>query len=160
MDSEEKIIIAFIFNRSGKTGLPEAEFYLPLAMELGWLSTKEAQEFVKNALKQGLLVRKDELLQPNFSVTNVTIPLGFSPSKQLFTKTSEAHPERTLLQKIIDHICETTHQSHHEIEQEIATEEKEKNILPEVAAVIIAVKHHVDITEWYTDVDYALFQRK
>ena len=160
MDSEAKIIIAFIFNRSGKTGLTEAEFYLPLSIELGWLSTKEAQELAKNALKQGLLVRKDGLLQPNFSVASVTIPLGFSPSKQLFTETSDGHPEKTLLQKIIDRICERTHQSHHEIEQEISAEEREKNIFPEIAAVIIAIKHQVDITEWYTDVDHALFQRK
>jgi hypothetical protein len=160
MASEAEIIIAFIFNRSGKTGLTEAEFYLPLSMELGWLSTKEAQAFVKNALKQGLLVKKDGMLQPNFSVAHVTIPLGFAPSKQLFTQTPEAYPEQTLLQKIINRISEQTRQPLQEIEQEIATEEREKNILPEVAAVIIAIKHQVDITEWYTDVDQALFQRK
>jgi hypothetical protein len=35
MESEAKIILAFLFNRSGKTVLSEAELYLPLSMELG-----------------------------------------------------------------------------------------------------------------------------
>ncbi|PNX48742.1 MAG: hypothetical protein BV459_01725, partial [Thermoplasmata archaeon M11B2D] len=76
MNSEAEIVIAFLFNRSGKTTLTEAELYLSLSMELGWLSTKEAQEFVKYALTQGLLVRKNEEMAPSFPIEKTTIPLG------------------------------------------------------------------------------------
>lgn len=160
MDVEAKIIIAFIFNRSGKTELTEAEFYLPLSMELGWLSSKEAQEFVKTALKQALLVKKDGMLQPNFQLDTIIIPLGFTPSKQLFSETTGEQLEKPLLQRIIDRICAQTHQAYHEIQQEIASEEKEKTISPEVAAVYVALKYHVDVAEWYPDIEQSIFQRK
>ena len=52
MNSEAKIMIAFLFNRSGKNELKDSEIYLPLSMELGWLSAKESQEFIKYAIKQ------------------------------------------------------------------------------------------------------------
>jgi hypothetical protein len=77
MDSEAKIILAFLFNRSGKTLLSEAELYLPLSMELGWLSSKESQQFVKYVLKKELLVRKEGMLSPNFSLDDIKIPVGF-----------------------------------------------------------------------------------
>ena len=64
MDAEAKIIIAFLYNRSGKTALKESELYLPLAMELGWFTTKEAHEFVTDAINQELLVKKEGLLHP------------------------------------------------------------------------------------------------
>jgi hypothetical protein len=92
MESEAKIIIAFLFNRSGKTLLKDSELYLPLSMELGWLSTKESQEFVKYAVTQGLLVKKEELLQPNFPLEKIVIPLGFTPSKRLFSEKTEEQP--------------------------------------------------------------------
>ena len=86
MDPEAKIIIAFLFNRSGKTELKDSEFYLPLSMELGWLSVKESQEFIKYAIERELLIKKDDLLRPNFPFEKIIIPLGFATSKKLFSE--------------------------------------------------------------------------
>ena len=84
MDSEAKIIIAFLFNRSGKKELRDAELYLPLSMELAWFSTKESQEFVKSVIEQGLLTKKDGMLIPTFALDDIKIPVGFIPSKRFF----------------------------------------------------------------------------
>ena len=84
MNSEEEIIIAFLFKRSGKNELKESEIYLPLALELGWFSSQQASNFVKHALGKKLLVKKRDLISPNFDIEKTKIPVGFYPSKTSF----------------------------------------------------------------------------
>jgi hypothetical protein len=158
MDSEVKIIIAFLFNRSGKTGLKDAELYLPLSMELGWLSTRDSQEFVKYAIKQGLLVKKEGLLHPNFPLEKIIIPLGFTPSKKLFSEKTAEQKEENIIEEIATQISTQTNHSQKEILEEIKQEEKEKNLLPEVAALYVARKHGIDSTDWYDAVEQTLIK--
>jgi len=158
MDSEVKIIIAFLFNRSGKTGLKDAELYLPLSMELGWLSTRESQEFVKYAIKQGLLVKKEGLLHPNFPLEKIIIPLGFTPSKKLFSEKTAEQKEENIIEEIATQISTQTNHSQKEILEEIKQEEKEKNLLPEVAALYVARKYGIDNTDWYDAVEKTLIK--
>jgi len=156
MDSEAKIIIAFLFNRSGKTELKESELYLPLSMELGWLSTKESQEFVKYAIKQGLLVRKEEMVLPSFPLETIAIPVGFTPSKRLFSEEKE-DSQGSIQDRIVTYICTQTGQSRTRILGEISQEEKEKRLLPEVAALYIARRYGVDTREWHDTVGIKFF---
>jgi hypothetical protein len=158
MESEAKIILAFLFNRSGKTKLTEAELYLPLSMELGWFSTKEAQQFVKYAMKKGLLVRTEGLLSPNFPLDTIKIPVGFTPSKKIFSETTEEPKGKEIIEEIIAQIVEHTHRDKTEIFGEITREEKEKNLLPEVAALFVARKYGVDASMWYALVELAMFK--
>jgi hypothetical protein len=155
MDSEAKIIIAFLFNRSGKTELKEFELYLPLSMELGWLSTKESQEFVKYAIKQGLLVRKEGMVLPSFSLENIAIPVGFTPSKRLFSE-EKGYPQESVIDSVITRICTQTNQSRTRILEEISQEEKEKHLLPEIAALYIARRYGVDTREWHDAIEIKL----
>jgi hypothetical protein len=156
MESEAKIILAFLFNRSGKTMLTEAELYLPLSMELGWFSAKEAQEFIIQALNQNLLRKEGKLLHPNFPVDRITIPVGFTPSKKLPQEKKPEHKEESLMDSIVFHICEKTKQDQKDVEEEIHQEAKEKNILPEVAALAVAWRHGVAIAEWLDAVETTL----
>jgi hypothetical protein len=158
MDSEAKIIIAFLFNRSGKTELKDSELYLPLSMELGWLSTKESQEFINNTIKQELLIRKDGFLQPNFPLEKITIPLGFTPSKKLFSEKTDEVKAENIIDEIVIQIRSLTNHSHREILEEIKQEQKEKNLLLEVAALYVARKYCVDITDWYNSVEKILIK--
>jgi hypothetical protein len=158
MGSEAKIVIAFLFNRSGKTGLKDAELYLPLSMELGWLSSKESQEFVKYAIKHDLLVRKEGLLYPNFPFKQITIPVGFAPSKGLFSEETTEQKEENIIDGIVTQISTQTNQSKSEILDEIRHEEKEKNLLPEVVALYVAKKHGVDIADWCNAVEKILIK--
>ncbi len=158
MDSEAKIIIAFLFNRSGKTKLKESELYLPISMDLGWLSTKESQEFVKTALKQGLLVKKEGLVQPNFPVESIIIPVGFTPSKRLFTEEAPQRLTENIRDVIISEIGKKTHRSNRELLEEITKEANEKNLLPEVAALYIARKYNIDIAAWIDPIETILLK--
>lgn len=160
MESEAKIIIAFLFNRSGKTALTESELYLPLSMELGWLSTKEAQGFVKSAIQQGLLVKQDGRIQPNFPVEKIIIPLNFVPSKKLFCETIGQEQGQPLITRIIARICAETSLKQQDIEEEITKEGREKNILAEVAGLYVARKYNVDVRELLTEVEHGIFREK
>jgi hypothetical protein len=153
MDSEAKIILAFVFNRSGKTNLKETELYLPLSMELGWFSTKEAQQFLAYALKKGLLVKKDELLSLNFPLDAVKIPVGFTPSKKTFDDTTNDRKETNIVMDIVMQIAQQTHQEKNDIFEEIKREAKEKNLLVDVAAVYVARRYNVDVYEWYPSIE-------
>ena len=159
MDSEAKIIIAFLFNRSGKTELKDSELYLPLSMELGWLSTKESQEFIDYAIKQELLIKKDGLLQPNFPLEKIAIPLGFTPSKKLFSEKRDEYKEENIIDEIVIQISTLTNQSQREIFEEIKQEQKEKNLFLEVAALYVARKYSVDIADWYESVEKILIKK-
>jgi hypothetical protein len=158
MESEAKIIIAFLFKRSGKTALKDTELYLPLSMELGWFSAKEAQEFVKYSLKKELLVKKDETLHPNFPVEKTSIPVGFTPTKKLFSEKTHEEKEENVLEDIVAQISIQTNRNDQEILKEINSEEEEKNILPEVAVLYLARKYNVDMTDWYDVVEQKLFK--
>ena len=129
-------------------------------MELGWLSTKESQEFIKYAIKQELLIKKDGMLQPNFPFEKITIPLGFTPSKKFFSEKTDEYKEENIIEGITTQISTQTNHSQKEILEEIKQEEKEKNLFPEVAALYVARKYDVDVTDWYDSVENTTYQRK
>jgi hypothetical protein len=158
MESEAKIIIAFLFNRSGKTALKDTELYLPLSMELGWFSTREAQDFVKYSLKKELLIKKEGLLHPNFPVEKISIPVGFTPTKKLFSEKTREEKKENIFEDIVTQISTQTNRNHQDILKEITSEEEEKNILPEVAVLYLARKYNVDIIDWYDAVEEKLFK--
>jgi hypothetical protein len=160
MDSEAKIILAFLFKRSGKNALKESELYLPLSMELGWFSSKEAQDFVTYAVTKGLLVKKDTELHPNFPLEKITIPTGFSPTKKLFTEKSVDKKTGSILDDIIGEIQKKTNRDAEEHLQEIKHVAQEKNMLLEVAALYIARQYDVDISGLVDRVEMNIFTGK
>jgi len=166
MLSEEKIIIAFIFKRSGKNMLKESEIYLPLSIELGWFTTQQAQEFVKHALKQGILMKKDNIIIPAFDIEKIHIPIGFHPSKKDYTtaltekkdKKEKEEEKMLLIDKIIDHIAEKTEKDREDISAEIKNIEDKKNILPEVAALLVGWNHNIDMEKFFDLVENRIFK--
>lgn len=160
MDSEIKIIIAFLFNRTGKTNLKESDMYLSLSMELGWFSLKESQEFVKYAIRQELLAKKNGMVYPTFPYQKIVIPLGFIPKTKQFSKKIELQKDEDIVENIITQIITQTTLNREEILEEIKQEQKEKNLFSEVAALYVAKKHFVEIMKWYDIVEKMLNKQK
>jgi hypothetical protein len=158
METEAKIIIAFLFNRSGKPVLTESEVYLPLSMELGWFSTSEAQEFVSHAVAQGLLAKEDGMLRPTFPIETIAIPVGFIPRKKTFPKKKKQVQDVPVLEAIVYWISEKTGRDSEEVHEEIARIAAEKEIIPEVAALYVARAHQISPDEWYQLVEDILFK--
>jgi len=156
METEAKIIIAFLFNRSGKPALTESEVYLPLSMELGWFSTSEAQEFVAYAIAQGFLAQEEGMLRPTFPIEAVVVPVGFTPKKKTFPKKKRQTKEEPVLEAITSWICERIGRDSHAVHEEITRVASEKRIIPEVAALLVARSHNLPCEDWYDPVETML----
>ena len=159
MTSEAEIIIAFVFKRSGKTQLGFSEFYLTLSMELNWFTPEAAKNFVNQAVKQKLLTKKDEQIKPSFDIKNITVPVGFYPSKQLFKKKEIKTDvkEEDLLKKIIQCIVEKTNLNEKKIIEKIKELKKEKNLTPEVAALLVCKDYAVVVEDFYEEIKDNIF---
>ncbi|MFH1101743.1 MAG: DUF2240 family protein [Methanobacteriota archaeon] len=166
MTSEAEIIITFIFKRSGKTELKASELYLPLSLELGWFTSQQAKNFVAYALQQHLLEKKKNMITPTFDISTIAIPTGFQPKQQQYEPHSIDTQEPKIISKnidglptLIDRISSQTGQSQEEIRKNIQQLQDEKQILPEVAALLLAKKHNIPIDEFFNAVETAVIQK-
>ena len=160
MNSEAKIIIAFLFNRSGKSKLSFSELYLTLSMNLNWFTPDDAKEFVQIAIKEKLLLKKDDLVIPGFDHNKITVPVGFTPTKHVFEKKEVEKDDEEpvdILSKIVTQINEKTKLSKDEILKKIREIEKEKNITTEVAALMVGKDFDVSLEGLYEDVENKIF---
>ena len=143
--------------------LKESDIYLPLSLELGWFSSTQAQEFVKHALNQKLLIKKDDMVTPSFDVNTVDIPIGFQPSKHVSeqqhipVKDQARKEKRSLIERIIEDIEEKTGQNKETITAKINDTENEKQIIPEVAALIVAREYGVNVESFFEQIEHMLF---
>jgi hypothetical protein len=141
---EAKIIIAFLFKRSGREKLKESEIYLPLSLELGWFSTKESIAFVRHAIEHNLLKKEGEFLVPNFDVKEIKIPVGFFPSKVF---------ELRVVDEVLKRIINKTKYKKQDILNRINEIESEKKVVKEVASLLYAVECNVDVKDLYDAVE-------
>jgi hypothetical protein len=161
MPSENEIIIAFLFKRSGKSKLSFSELYLTLSMDLNWFTPEDAKTFLNLGLKQKLLIKKDESIQPNFDYEKIGVPVGFTPSKQIFeVKEVEKHAEKgeTVLDKIIKRLVEKTDIERPQVTDKILSIAKEKNITTEVAALLVGKEHNISLTDFIGEVEKDIFK--
>jgi hypothetical protein len=107
-------------------------------------------------MKRELVMKKDGMLSPNFPLDTIKIPVGFTPSKKIFNETTDDKKGEDIIEEIIFQIFEQTHQDKTEIQKEIKREGAEKNLLAEVAALYIARKHGVDVSEWYSVIEKSI----
>ena len=161
MNSESQIIISFLFKRSGKDKLKDSEIYLPLSLELGWFSAREARGFVTYAVEQKLLLKKGTLLTPSFDVERAVVPVGFYPLKKSFTaeKTDvKAEEKQNVIDIVAQHVVEKTDKEPKDIFEEIKQVETGKNIISEVAALFVAKKYNIDVNTLFDYVEKAIFR--
>jgi len=160
VNSEAKIVIAFLFKRSGKEELSLSEFYLSLSMDLKWFSPKQAKAFVSRAVEQKLLIKKGDLVKPNFGYKKVVVPIGFHPPKQLFEEKEEDIKEEKedVVKTIIDRIVKKTGLDAQSIAEKIKDIEKEKNITSEVAALLVGKEYDASTEDCFEDVEDKIFR--
>jgi len=162
VDSEAEIIITFLFKRSGKEELSLSEFYLSLSMDLKWFSPKQAKAFVSHAVEQKLLIKKGDLVKPNFGYKKVVVPIGFHPSKQLFEEKEEGIKEEKedVVKTIIDRIVKKTGLDAQSIAEKIKDIEKEKNITSEVAALLVGKEYDVILDDCFEEIENKIFRKE
>lgn len=158
MTSEEKIIISFVFKRSGKQKLKENDIYLSLSMDLNWFTPNTAKDFVKNALQKNLLVEKNGFIEPGFDLKSINIPTGFFPSgKNSFEIEVKTKKDADFFDNIIEFIIEKTGQKRENVLDEIVRISVEKNIQQEVAALLYAKGKNIDLSGFFDRVEKTFF---
>ncbi|KYK29780.1 hypothetical protein AYK20_00155 [Thermoplasmatales archaeon SG8-52-1] len=161
MVSEREIIISFLFKRSGKKSLKFSDIYLALSMDLNWFTPDDAKTFVNNALKEDFLKKKDSLIKPNFDYEKTIVPIGYTPSKQIFEIKEEKKIDENvdnLLDKIISLIIENVNIDKSKLSELINNLANEKNITEEVAALLIGKKYNINLNNFYEKIEEQIFK--
>ena len=160
MVSEEEIIITFLFKRSGKSKLSFSDLYLTLSMDLNWFTPEDAKAFVNLALKQKLLTKKGESIQPCFDYDKIVVPVGFTPSKMAFEEKEvkkRDKKEETVLEKIVKLLVEKTDLDERQVIEKINATSKKKNITTEVAALLIGKEYDVSLEDFFEEIEENIF---
>jgi len=159
MNSETRIIISFLFKRSGKEKLTASELYLPLSMDLKWSSPNEAKEFINSALMQNLLIKKGDQIKPNFDYRKILIPVGFYPSKKVFKEEKDKLNEerQDVVKLIMGQIVEKTEQDEKSFFEEIKDAAKERNISLGVAALLVSRDYDIIVSAFIDQVEDEIF---
>jgi hypothetical protein len=153
--SEAKIIIAFLFKRSGKKEMTKSEFYLSLSMDLKWFTPNKAKDFTLWSIKNNIILKNKDVLTPNFNIYDINIPIGFYPSNGvIYAQKDEINEENlNLIDKIVNRISERTGEKSRDILEKIKKIEKEKNILFEVATLYIGREYDMILEDYFEEVE-------
>jgi hypothetical protein len=160
MNHEEKIVLAFIYKRTGKEVLSFSEMYLTISMNLNWCSPIEAKNFIKNCIEKNLLLEEKEFLKPNFKPDDINIPVGFKPSTDFFEKRKNEKIDEKKLetnQNLISEIAKKSDKAIEEINEEIKTLSTEKNLFFDVAALIYAEEFDIDLKGYIKKIEESVF---
>jgi len=159
MDSEVKIIITFIFKRSGKQKLTFSDLYLTLSMDLNWFTPEDAKKFVNEALEKNFLIKKKDLIKPYFDIEKVKIPVGFYPSKRVFIHDEAINikEESNLLSQIVNTIAEHLNTKEQNISNKIKKIEEEKKVTTEVAALLLGKENNIDLSKFFEKIENKIF---
>ena len=161
-DSELKIIISFLFKRSGKEEMTASELYLPLSIDLQWFTPKEAKELINSAIQQKMLIKKGSLVKPAFDYKKVVVPIGFHPSERSFKEEYEEEPlkkeEIDVLRVIVNRIVTKSGNNEKNVVEKINKIVKEKNIVLEVAALTIGKEYDLKFEDFFEIIEDKIFR--
>ena len=154
MTSDAEIIITFLFKRSGKEELSFSDLYLNLSMGLNWFTPENAKDFINMAIKEKLLIKKGELIKPNFDFNIIDVPVGFTPSKKIFEKKeAEEIKDEDFFITIVRQIVEKTKLDEKHVIEKIEDIANERNLTKEVAALLLGKDHDILFEEFYDQIE-------
>lgn len=158
MTSQAELVIAFVFNRSGKTELSFSDMYLTLSMELNWFTPEDAKDFLEKAIEEKILTKKNNQIRPSFDISKIEIPVGYAPKGKLFEKKKgEKQKDVSLLDQMVNKIADETKKDKKEIFDEVKIIEKEKNIKPEIASIIVGKKYNTKLNYFFKKIEEKYF---
>ena len=160
MESEGKIILTFLFKRSGKEKLTFSELYLGLSINLNWFTPEDAKKFIISAIEKKYLKKENDLIKPCFNIEKVSVPIGFSPTKQIFfqeeIKKTE-NKEKDLFSQMMLKIENISKLNKQKILDNIKKIEQEKKVIPEVALILLAKQKNIDLSEFFEKTEKKIF---
>jgi len=145
-----KQIITFVLKRIGKNEISESDFYLTMSMRLQWCSPNIAQQFMKRCIQEGLLIKNGGMISTGFSISAVSLPLGFKPTSDFFELYTPKQSSLDLDEKsdIYAIIEAESSISLEDIQSAIEIIMKEKCVEKQVALLLFAKIHDIDISSF------------
>ena len=83
MADELETCLAAFFRFKGKDVVTEQEFKMSVALELKWMSMKEAEALIKRCVSSGLLVKNNGYLKPANDLSSIPVPIAYKPSDDI-----------------------------------------------------------------------------
>lgn len=120
------------------------------ALDRKWMSTDQANQFLRRAEEEGLLSLENGMFTPRFDLAAITIPIGFKPTSAIFERNDPA-------QVLIGRIAKATSMQETDIVAEMnrmIRDGFDNHLLPPAALVLLAKKHGVS----FEDLSDALMQ--
>ncbi len=99
IDLSKKLITAAFSMKKGAKGLTLQDFISTLSFKKNLLDPETVTEFVKAASNANILVEREDLYIPNFSVSGIIVPLDFSVTREELFSSSV---ERPVVDRILD----------------------------------------------------------
>jgi hypothetical protein len=124
-------------------------------MDLNWFSPEDAKKFLNDAIKKKLLVKENDQISLSFDINKITITLCFFPSKSVFSekKNKEVVEELNILDQIVKRIHEKTNLKEAQIFDKINEISKEKNLLEEIAALLVGKEFEIEINDFLKEIE-------
>jgi hypothetical protein len=150
--------IASLFKRKGRESINQKELELLVSMELRWFKPGEAKRIIEQSKMAGLLIQDGDDLKPNFDITNIEIPIGFRPPKDLLIDLEE--DQDSIFMQIVNQICLNTGMDETKVIAEINSKQAqmENYVTLEVIAILFAKKHDVDVNRFIDQVENKLYE--
>jgi hypothetical protein len=129
-------------------------------MDLNWFTPEAAKTFTKNAIKNFLLKEEKDLIKPNFKIEEIKIPTGFYPYKKVLQQKEfkkekiEKKQNKNILDILVKKIVERSNLDRKTILLQIKEIEKEKRIIPEIAALLVGKEYDLIFDEIIEDIEY------
>jgi hypothetical protein len=124
-------------------------------MDLSWFSPDEAKQLIDVCMELKLLSEEEEGFRPTFDYKNRSIPLDFTPSKNILTLESQ----EPLLLSIVRNIEMKTELARSKIMTEINRKKDVLEVEIEVAAILIAQKYDIDVTGFLREAETEILKR-
>ncbi len=158
MEYESKKVISFIFKRSGKNLLHKSDFYLSLSIDLKWFSPEQAKDFINYSIKNKLLLEKNNLLKPNFDISKITIPFGYTPNKILFGNNNKTNVKKiTDITEIIFNKNNYNSNFKNKIIKNIEHISFENNIYSNVASILVLMDLNIEFRDYIEVAEKQIF---
>jgi hypothetical protein len=147
--------ISLLYNKKGKDILKWNELELMITMDFRWFDPEEAKALIELALNSGLILKQKNGLKINFDWKSREIPLEFKPTSAIF----EAAIHRSCFTTIVDAIEQQIEISRSEIVAEINQKQENLNVAIEIAALLVAADHGIEVSNFYDMVEKELITR-
>lgn len=131
--------VAAPFRQKGRDRMGESEFVVSLSLDRDWFSPDQAKRLVDVAASEGLLVREDGQLRPQFDPDEVDVPEGFAPPEDILRT-------RSTFERVLDAVVQNGTEKQEAVAA-INGLQSDLGITVETAAVLYAHRRGIDVDD-------------